>query len=124
MSSAGFKSVRITFEVSPALNVRMSMRLAGPHRETTNNQDHAAKTPSRISPTALTQREALISSRMYYPAGPKGPALLHVDRHLHAAVISADQFVAAGLGRRGPLDRPFLIACQDDLGESRLHRDE
>ena len=50
----------MTFEVSPALNVRMSTREAGPHLETTNNQDQAATTPTTIKAAALTQRNLLM----------------------------------------------------------------
>src|SRR5262245_15708856 len=55
--TAGFNRVRMILEVSPALNVRMSIRLAGPHFETTHNQDHAAAIPSRVKAPTLTQRD-------------------------------------------------------------------
>ena len=48
------------FEVSPALNVRMSTRDAGPHLETTNNQDQAATTPTSVNAAALAQRNLLM----------------------------------------------------------------
>src|SRR5437867_3725358 len=61
-AKAGFKSVRIIFEVSPALNVRMSIRFAGPHFDTTNNHDQAAAIPRRLKTPTLTQRDLLTFS--------------------------------------------------------------
>src|SRR6266851_4106108 len=50
-------SVRMILEVIPALNVRMSIRLAGPHLDTINSHDHAATRPTRVSAAARNHRE-------------------------------------------------------------------
>src|SRR6516162_1679211 len=52
-----FSNVRITLEVSPALKVRMSIRLAGPHLDITKSHDQAAMRLARVKTPALAHRE-------------------------------------------------------------------
>src|SRR5712671_5491006 len=52
-----FDKVRMILEVIPALNVRMSIRLAGPHLDTTNSHDQAATRPTSVNTAARSQRE-------------------------------------------------------------------
>src|SRR5438093_2122138 len=118
----------MTLEVSPALNVRMSIRVAGPHLDTTNNQDHAAKTPRRINTAARTQRDLFISylncsgglffeaalSRLRF-AERRYSVLFHVHRHLHAAVIRAHEFERSRFRRCSPCHRLSLTPSKDDF---------
>src|SRR6266851_3965184 len=52
-----FNKVRMILEVIPALNVRMSIRLAGPHLDTTNSHDQAATRPTRVNAAARNHRD-------------------------------------------------------------------
>src|SRR5260370_42668364 len=80
------RSVLITLEAKPALNVRMSFRFAGPHFETKNNQDHAATNPRSISGAALSQRSLLVPSFISVHSGnPPGCALSVLQAHAEAS---------------------------------------
>src|SRR5260370_12819014 len=79
------RSVRITLEVTPALNVRMSIRFAGPHFETKNSQDHAATNPRSISVAALSQRSLLVPSFIsVHSENPPGFALSALQAYAEA----------------------------------------
>src|SRR5260370_21885768 len=135
------RSVRITLEVTPALNVRMSIRFAGPHFETKNNQDHAANSPRSISVAALSQRSLLVPSFIsVHSENPPGFALsalqayteanhrgmrrsFHVYRHLHPGVIRTYDFIRPGFGRRGPLGSLFLTGGNYDFLKSGFRRE-
>src|SRR5260370_25385327 len=80
------RSVSITLEVTPALNVRMSIRFAGPHFETRNSQDHAATNPRSISVAALNQRNLLVPSFIsVHSENPPGFALSALQAYAEAS---------------------------------------